>query len=1210
MKDKTSSRYEHQIDEELQKIVKSSPIPIYALNQDMEYTAVNKAGASLIQKGVKELLGKKITHIFPNIEQSNFGIAYKRVLQTGNPEEITEIFKIPYSKKKSIYNVQIFPYKKGILCFATDISKFKTSLDEKRTSKKELKTTRTRLNKIERNYEILIENINDFTAVINSQFKFEDINKSTHLKKLGYHPKDLLGKSTLDFVHPEDKAKITSLIKKGFKSGHARSEFRFKHKNGNWIWLEAKGKTFEDKNGDLKAIVISRDISQRRKREQQQEKYLREQKIINDTFIKLSRIRDIDIICDIVGKAVKRLNKSAIIVVSLYDRQADAITIRKTIGLSEKEEKLFKLIKDDPVELIWDEKEMGSEKDLYTSGKLECVPGGLYTLMAGKIPKRVCDKLETIFNITEVYTVGFALENKPYGGISIFIPKDEQIKHQGAIETLASHVSVLLHRRQAERQLTKTQKRYQEIFEGSRDGFVMVNEDAEIIDANKAYCEMVGYSLNELKNLESFYSITPERWHEVEKEIWYEKLMKNGYSGVYEKEYIGKDGTIFPIEIQAYTVRDEEGDLNYLWGIVRDITNQKEANRKLKESEKKYRTLFNNMSSGVAVYESYNSGENFIFRDFNLAAEEIDNIKKEQLLGKKVTEVFPKVREFGLFDVFQRVCKTGKSEYHPISKYEDGRITGWRKNYVYKLPTGEIVAVYDDVTKKRRAKQKLNESERKYRLLFETMAQGVVIQNKDGQIISANPAAEEILGVSMEDMEMRTSANPNWKSIRENGTAFPVNKHPSMIALKTGREVKNVIMGVFNPKKEEYRWLNISAVPQFQQGSDEPYQVYTTFEDITERIRTEKKLKESEKKYREIAELLPDIIYEADREGNITYVNSMGFEKFGYSEDDLEKGLKVMDLIAEEYKEKAKKSLKKLFTDQETHPTEYLMERKDTSKFYARIHSKPIFEEDKIVGIRGTVSDINKRVMAEQKIKESEAKLKHLNKLKSELLRRTSHELKTPLISIKGFSNLILELYSDNLSDEVIQYLQEINRGCDRLEAIIKRILESSQLDSGKMEIRKKEEDLAQLIEIAVNSLKGASEAKDHSIVLDIHDTMKLKIEQAKILEVIENLLSNAIKYTPSGGTITINSKKTKTHYIISVNDNGIGFTGEEKSVLFTQFGKIERYGLGYDVNIDGTGLGLYVSKKIVELHGGNIWMESKGRDQGSTFYFSLPRTI
>jgi PAS domain S-box-containing protein len=388
-----------------------------------------------------------------------------------------------------------------------------------------------------------------------------------------------------------------------------------------------------------------------------------------------------------------------------------------------------------------------------------------------------------------------------------------------------------------------------------------------------------------------------------------------------------------------------------------------------------------------------------------------------------------------------------------------------------------------------------------------------------------------------------------------------------------------------------------------------PYQVYTTFEDITERIRAEKRLKESEKKYREIAELLPDIIYEADKNGNITYVNSMAFKKFGYSDKELKDGLKIKDLIAKNYRAKASKNIEKLLKGKETQATEYLMLRKDGSKFYARIHSRPIYKEGRIIGIRGTVSDIHKRVIAEQKIKESKAELKHLNNLKSELLRRTSHELKTPLISIKGFTNLILKLHSKKLDDEIVTHLHEIDKGCERLERTIKKILNSSRLDSGKMDLVKEEEDLAELIKNAVYSLKGASEAKEHDIFLDIHDKLPIKIEREQILEVIENLLSNAIKYTPSEGKISIYSKKTEDNYIISVHDNGIGFTTEEKSVLFTQFGKIERYGRGFDISIDGSGLGLYVSKKIIELHGGNIWMESEGRNMGSTFFFSLPRT-
>jgi PAS domain S-box-containing protein len=145
------------------------------------------------------------------------------------------------------------------------------------------------------------------------------------------------------------------------------------------------------------------------------------------------------------------------------------------------------------------------------------------------------------------------------------------------------------------------------------------------------------------------------------------------------------------------------------------------------------------------------------------------------------------------------------------------------------------------------AEKSLKENEEKYRTLFETMAQGVVWQNAEGYIFSANPAAENILGLTIDQMQGRTSIDPRWKSVHKNGSDFPGDTHPSMVALKTGKKVSNVIMGVFNPKVESYKWININAVPQFKPGEDKPYQVYTTFEDITKSKNDEKNLEEAKK---------------------------------------------------------------------------------------------------------------------------------------------------------------------------------------------------------------------------------------------------------------------------------------------------------------------------------------------------------------------------
>jgi PAS domain S-box-containing protein len=131
------------------------------------------------------------------------------------------------------------------------------------------------------------------------------------------------------------------------------------------------------------------------------------------------------------------------------------------------------------------------------------------------------------------------------------------------------------------------------------------------------------------------------------------------------------------------------------------------------------------------------------------------------------------------------------------------------------------------------------QSEEKYRTLFETMGQGVFYQDANGGVISANPAAERILGLTADQMHSRTSNDPRWRPIHEDGSDFPGETHPSMTAIKTGEVVTDVVMGVFNPDEEAYRWILINAVPQFKKGEDKPYQVYTTFNDITERKQME-----------------------------------------------------------------------------------------------------------------------------------------------------------------------------------------------------------------------------------------------------------------------------------------------------------------------------------------------------------------------------------
>jgi diguanylate cyclase (GGDEF)-like protein len=133
----------------------------------------------------------------------------------------------------------------------------------------------------------------------------------------------------------------------------------------------------------------------------------------------------------------------------------------------------------------------------------------------------------------------------------------------------------------------------------------------------------------------------------------------------------------------------------------------KAAQESLTISEHRFRELFDNMKSGVALYEAVDGGADFVLRDFNRAAEKMEQISKADVVGRSVLQVFPAVKEFGLFEVLRDVWKDGVPRHHPVSHYKDGRIEGWRENYLYKLPSGEVVAIYDDVTENKKMEEEI-----------------------------------------------------------------------------------------------------------------------------------------------------------------------------------------------------------------------------------------------------------------------------------------------------------------------------------------------------------------------------------------------------------------------------------------------------------------------------------------------------------------------
>ncbi|WP_201091573.1 PAS domain S-box protein [Thiocystis minor] len=220
----------------------------------------------------------------------------------------------------------------------------------------------------------------------------------------------------------------------------------------------------------------------------------------------------------------------------------------------------------------------------------------------------------------------------------------------------------------------------------------------------------------------------------------------------------------------------------------------------------------------------------------------------------------------------------------PLSFYSLNRGLVWGSLAALLLLAFVVLVLGGALLRARRAEASLRASESRYRNLFETMAQGVVYQAADGHILSANPAAQRILGLTLDQMQGRTSLDPQWRAVREDGSEFPGVDHPAMVALRTGQEVTGVVMGVFNPERKDHRWIRLHATPQFQPGDPRPHQVYATFEDVTQQKTAVDALRESEERLRLATRATNDVIWDWDIQRDAQRWNEAGTRVFGWTE--------------------------------------------------------------------------------------------------------------------------------------------------------------------------------------------------------------------------------------------------------------------------------------------------------------------------------------
>jgi len=300
-------------------------------------------------------------------------------------------------------------------------------------------------------------------------------------------------------------------------------------------------------------------------------------------------------------------------------------------------------------------------------------------------------------------------------------------------------------RKRAEEDLKQTLEWQGAIFEGSRDAIFISDEDSHFILVNNAAIGLTGYSREQLLGMR-----IPDLHDHPDMDAYkiYHQRILGGEEILSEAKILREDGS--KVETEFSNGRLSIAGRLYMHTTARDITERKRADLNLRESEVRFRELFNRMSSGVAVYEAIDSGGDFIFRDFNPAAERIEKVSRKDILGKRVSEAFPGVKEFGVFEVFQRVWQTGKPEYFPESIYKDERDPGsWRENSVFKLPTGEIVSIYNDITERKRAEESLRKQDERYKRVIENIftfiPEGILVFTDTLRLFNRNKTFDDIV---------------------------------------------------------------------------------------------------------------------------------------------------------------------------------------------------------------------------------------------------------------------------------------------------------------------------------------------------------------------------------------------------------------------------------------------------------------------------------
>ncbi len=505
-----------------------------------------------------------------------------------------------------------------------------------------------------------------------------------------------------------------------------------------------------------------------------------------------------------------------------------------------------------------------------------------------------------------------------------------------------------------------------------------------------------------------------------------------------------------------------------------------------------------------------------------------------------------------------------------------------------------VLITFEDITERKQVKEELKRNEERYRTLFELGPIAIFSCDHDGVIQDYNSRAAELWGRKPKRGDADERYCGSHKLYYPDGRLLSHAESPIVEVLRAGITVQGV--EVFIERTDGSR---IPVIVNFAPLKDEHGEIVgaiTSFMDIAERKQMEETLRESEEKFRHLANLMSQFAWMTDVEGNIFWYNERWFEYTGTTLEEM-RGWGWQTVLHPDEIERVVEKFRRHIASGEVWEDTFPLRSKTGEYRWFLSRALPIRDEHgDIVRWFGTNTDI-------EDVRRAEEKLKKADRHKDEFLATLAHELRNPLAPIRSGIEILRRADCDE--EKIEQTLDIIERQTNHIVRLVDDLLDISRITEGKITLKKERIELKTAIEMALETSREMIESSGHQLTISLpEEFIYLDADLTRIAQIFLNLLNNAAKYTQPGGKIWLTAEKESNEVVVSICDTGIGIAPEMLSGIFEMFSQIENT---FSQTRSGLGIGLNVVKKLIKMHGGTIQAFSKGANKGSEFVLRLP---